>query len=368
MAEQQPKPAPDASAEVVVRASRLSKTFVVGFIPIKRLARSAAEAVRPELDQRVLPREVKAVRELSFEVRAGEIFGLLGPNGSGKTTTIKMMMGLIFPTSGEIEVLGRSVPDVAAKARVGYLPENPSFYDYLRADEFLELSARLCGVPRKERLERIPRLLARVGLTQALNRSLRKFSKGMLQRIGLAQALIHDPDLVVLDEPLSGLDPLGRKEVRDLILELRAQGKTVLFSSHILSDVEMICDRVAIVIEGQLRDIGRLDQLLSARVEETEVVLERAPASVLELAEENSWKALRRGDRLRIHLPGDTDPGALLGPALEAGARVVSVTPRTESLEDLFVREARSKGKSSGAASKEAEEAKETKEVEEVEE
>ena len=329
-----------SKAEAVIKATALCKTFVVGFIPIAKLAKSGTGDVRPELDQKVLPRQVEAVKELSLEVHAGEIFGLLGPNGSGKTTTIKMMMGLIFPTAGRIDVFGQAVPNVAVKRRVGYLPENPNFYDYLRADEFLELSARLCGVDKKTRRARIPELLERVGLAEALNRPLRKFSKGMLQRIGLAQALIHDPDLVVLDEPLSGLDPLGRKQVRDLIGELRSQGKTVLLSSHILTDVEMICDRVGIVVRGQLRDIGKLDELLSAKVTETEVLLENAPASVVTLADKKGWPALHKGDRLRISLPGETDPGELLKKALDDGARVVSVMPQTESLEDLFVREA----------------------------
>jgi ABC-2 type transport system ATP-binding protein len=330
-----------SKAHTVIKATGLCKTFVVGFIPVAQLAKRDAGEVRPELDQKVLPRQVEAVRELSFEVQAGEIFGLLGPNGSGKTTTIKMMMGLIFPTAGKIELFGETVPNVAVKRRVGYLPENPTFYDYLRADEFLEFSARLCGVDKKTRRARIPELLERVGLSEALNRPLRKFSKGMLQRIGLAQALIHDPDLVVLDEPLSGLDPLGRKDVRDLISELRSQGKTVIFSSHILSDVEMICDRVGIVVRGELRDIGKLDDLLSARVTETEVVLEKAPASVVDLARDLGWSALQKGDRLRILLPGETDPEELLRKALDDGAQIISVVPLTESLEDLFVREAR---------------------------
>jgi len=250
-------------------------------------------------------------------------------------------MGLIFPTRGTLEVLGHPVPHVEVKRRLGYLPENPTFYDYLRADEFLELSARLCGVPKAERRRRIPALLEQVGLTEALNRSLRKFSKGMLQRIGLAQALVHDPELVVLDEPMSGLDPIGRKEVRDLIFDLRAQGKTVLFSSHILSDVEMICDRVGIIVKGVLRDIGPLDKLLSARTLETEVTLEGAGPELRALAAAEGWTALEKGERLQIRMPGDVDPGALLGKALAHGARVVSVTPRSESLEDLFVREAR---------------------------
>ena len=358
MAEQQTKleeqtgSVAEETAEAVIRATALCKTFVVGFIPIAKLAKSGTQDQRTEPDPKVMPRQVEAVKDLSFSVRAGEIFGLLGPNGSGKTTTIKMMMGLIFPTAGRIEVFGETVPNVAVKRRLGYLPENPNFYDYLRADEFLELSARLCGVDKKTRRSRIPELLERVGLAEALNRPLRKFSKGMVQRIGLAQSLIHDPDLVVLDEPLSGLDPLGRKQVRDLIGDLRDQGKTVVFSSHILSDVEVICDRVGIVVRGHLRDIGKLDELLSARVTETEVVLEAATpdladladlanlANLANLADEKGWPAQRKGGRLRISLPGETDPGEVLRRALDDGARVISVMPHTESLEDLFVREA----------------------------
>ena len=331
--------------EIVIRTEGLRKTFVTGFVPVSFLARRSEDVVRPELDRQVMPRQVDAVRGVDLEVRRGEIFGLLGPNGSGKTTTIKMLMGLIFPTGGHIQVLGQPVGDVAVKARLGYLPENPTFYEYLRADELLDLSARLCGLDRATRRQRIPELLEQVGLAGALNRPLRKFSKGMLQRIGLAQAVIHEPDLVVLDEPLSGLDPLGRKEVRDLILGLRDAGKTVIFSSHILSDVELICDRVAILVRGRIRDVGPLEDLLSARTLETEVLLEGEPAEAVQtLAEAEGWPTRAIGDRLRVALPGETDPAVLLRTALQAGLRVLSVTPRTESLEDLFVRQAATPG------------------------
>jgi ABC-2 type transport system ATP-binding protein len=339
-----------AQPEVVVRLEGLGKTFVTGFIPLGALARRGGEGVRPELDPKVLPRAVEAVKGLDLEVRRGEIFGLLGPNGSGKTTTIKMMMGLIFPSRGSISVLGRPVGDLEAKRLLGYLPENPTFYDYLRADEFLDLAARLCGVGRAERRRRIPALLEQVGLSEALNRPLRKFSKGMLQRIGLAQTLVHDPALVVLDEPMSGLDPIGRKEVRDLIFGLRSQGKTVLFSTHILSDVEMICDRVGILVKGELRDVGPLDALLSARTLETEVTLEGDAPGALALARERGWTVWEKGGRLQIRLPGDGDPRPLLSAALEGGAKVVSVTPRTERLEDLFVRQALAPSQGPGGA------------------
>ena len=225
-------------------------------------------------------RRVEAVKDVSLEVRRGEIFGFLGPNGAGKTTTLKMLMGLIFPTSGRAEVLGLPVPSLSAKRRLGYLPESPYFYDYLTPEEFLDFIGALCALPSAERRARADRLIARVGLDHARGRPLRKFSKGMLQRIGIAQALMADPELVILDEPMTGLDPLGRKEVRDLILELRKEGKTIFFSTHILPDVEMTCDRVAIVIGGRLRNVGPLGDLLSARLLSTEVIL-RPPAAGL---------------------------------------------------------------------------------------
>jgi ABC-2 type transport system ATP-binding protein len=291
--------AQEATGDAVVRAVGLAKQFRVGFFA----------------------RKVDAVHEVSFEVRRGEIFGFLGPNGAGKTTTIKMLMGLIRPTSGHAEILGRPVPSRQAKQQVGFLPESPYFYDYLTGTELLDLMGRLCGLDRRQRRRRAGELLERVGLSAAKDRALRKYSKGMLQRVGLAQALINDPHLVVLDEPMSGLDPIGRKEIRDLILSLREEGRTVLFSTHILSDVELLCDRIAMIIGGRLRDQGRLDKLLSPRLLHTEVVFER----------EGAKEAQR--------LAPEIDVDAALREALAAGKHVVSVTPRHESLEELFVRE-----------------------------
>jgi ABC-2 type transport system ATP-binding protein len=244
-----------------------------------------------------------------------------------------MLMGLIFPTAGEARVLGHRVPDRAAKQEVGFLPENPYFYDYLSGEELLDLMARLFGLSRDERRRRARALLERVGLARAgaMSLPLRKYSKGMLQRLGVAQALVNDPRLVVLDEPMSGLDPIGRREIRDLIRELRAEGKTVLFSTHILSDVELICDRVAIVVGGRLRDAGPLDRLLSPRLLHTEVVLESG------------------GHKEALQLAPEVDVERALGEALAAGKRVVSVTPRRESLEDLFVREVESGDVGAGA-------------------
>ncbi|HEX4510886.1 MAG TPA: ABC transporter ATP-binding protein [Burkholderiaceae bacterium] len=302
--------------EVVLRADDLAKTFRLGFFR----------------------KRVDAVRGVSFSVHRGEIFGFLGPNGAGKTTTLKMLMGLIFPSRGRAELLGRPVPDRQAKRRVGYLPETPYFYEYLTPEEFLDFAGALCDLPAALRRQRAKSLLTRVGLDHARGRPLRKFSKGMLQRIGIAQALMGDPELVVLDEPMTGLDPLGRKDIRDLILELGRAGKTVLFSTHILPDVEMTCDRVAIVAGGQLRSVGTLASLLSPRVLSTEVVL-RAAAGVTPVLPEGA-RRLPSDDALAVELPAGADVDGYLRAALASGAAVLSVSPRRESLEDVFVRQA----------------------------
>jgi ABC-2 type transport system ATP-binding protein len=305
--------------DVVLRADALAKTFRLGFFR----------------------RRVEAVKNVSLEVHRGEIFGFLGPNGAGKTTTLKMLMGLIFPTAGRAEVLGLPVPTLSAKRRLGYLPESPYFYDYLTPEEFLDFIGALCALPAAQRRARADRLIERVGLDHARGRPLRKFSKGMLQRIGIAQALMADPELVILDEPMTGLDPLGRKEVRDLILELRKEGKTIFFSTHILPDVEMTCDRVAIVIGGVLRNVGPLGELLSARLLATEVVL-RPPADGLARLPlpAGARQLVASVHEIGLELPEQTDVDAFLRAALDVGAGVVSVSPRRESLEDLFVREA----------------------------
>ncbi|HEX4824907.1 MAG TPA: ABC transporter ATP-binding protein [Candidatus Polarisedimenticolaceae bacterium] len=275
-----------------------------------------------------------AVEGLSLTVEPGEIFGLLGPNGAGKTTTLKMMLGLLRPDRGTVRLFGRPPQDPAARRLLGFLPENPYFYDYLNPVEFLDLYGRLQGIPAADRAAKIRAALARVGLAGREKTALRKLSKGMTQRLGLAQAIQHDPDLVILDEPMSGLDPIGRREVRDLILGLRAAGKTVFFSSHILQDAEMLCDRVAIVFRGKLRSVGRLDDLVSRDAKWIEVSV-RGPAPSPVAGE-------------RTDAPDGTtlfkvpDPKALtrLLHAVEgAGGEVVSVWPRRESLEDLFLRE-----------------------------
>jgi ABC-2 type transport system ATP-binding protein len=305
-------------SEVVLRADDLAKTFRLGFFR----------------------KRIEAVKQASFEVRRGEIFGYLGPNGSGKTTTLKMLMGLVFPSRGRAEVLGRPVPDRQAKRRLGYLPESPYFYDYLTPEEFLDLVGALCDVKRAERRTRADRLIERVGLSSARGRPLRKFSKGMLQRIGIAQALMGEPELVVLDEPMTGLDPIGRKEIRDLMLDLKREGRTVLYSTHILPDVEMTCDRVAMIFAGRIRSVGPLSELLTARLLSTEVCLRPGAAGLPELPA--GARKSENPDGLVIDLPADADVDAFLRAVLAAGARVHSLTPRRESLEDLFVREATS--------------------------
>jgi len=307
-------------SEIVLRADGLAKTFHLG----------------------LMRKRIEAVREATFDVRRGEIFGYLGPNGSGKTTTLKMLMGLVFPTRGRAEVLGRSVPDRSAKRKLGYLPESPYFYEYLAPEEFLDLVGALCDVPRGVRRERAAKLITRVGLDHARGRPLRRFSKGMLQRIGIAQALIGDPELVVLDEPMTGLDPLGRKEIRDLMLELKREGRTVLYSTHILPDVEMTCDRVAMLFAGRIRNVGPLAELLTARLITTEVCLRHAEGEPAELPEGGTVR--KSPDGMLYDLPEHADVDGFLKAALAKGASVISVTPRRESLEDLFVRQANDKG------------------------
>src|SRR6266699_1522488 len=213
-----------------------------------------------------------ALRPLHLKVEEGEIFGFLGPNGAGKTTTLKLLMGLVFPTAGTARILGMEIDDPVVKAQIGFLPEQPYFYDYLTARELLEYYAQLSGVPAKERSGRVEKMLGRVGLSDAARIQLRKFSKGMLQRVGLAQAILHDPKLVFLDEPMSGLDPMGRREVRELIQQLQHEGKTVFFSTHILSDAEALCDRVAVIHQGELRGVGAVADLTSQMHGKVEIV------------------------------------------------------------------------------------------------
>jgi len=280
---------------------------------------------------------VTALDGLSLSVHRGEIYGFLGPNGSGKTTTLKILMGLVRSTSGKAEVLGKPAGDVQARRQIGFLPEGPYFYDYLTAEEFLAFYGRLAGLERAELGRRIDHMLEVVGLNEARTRQLRKFSKGMLQRIGLAQALIHDPELVILDEPMSGLDPIGRKQVRDLILGLRDQGKTVFFSTHIIPDVEMICDRVGIVMKGRVMAAGRVDELVRhEHTQSVEIVCEGIKVDELPAIKAAATRVLQRGQQCLVALPGPDRQEEILAEIRAHGGRLVSVTPQKGSLEELF--------------------------------
>jgi ABC-2 type transport system ATP-binding protein len=280
---------------------------------------------------------VRALDGVSFSVRRGEIYGFLGPNGAGKTTTLKILLGLTRPTSGTAEVLGLPAGDVPTRARVGFLPEAPYFYDYLTAEEFLGFYGRLAGLDRVELGRRVAELLKQVGLAEARRRQLRKFSKGMLQRVGLAQALIHDPELVILDEPMSGLDPIGRKQVRDLILGLRDRGKTVFFSTHIIPDVELLCDRVGVLVRGRLRAEGRIDELTGrGRARSVEVVCEGLDDAGSGALTALAARVLHRGRRSLLVLPGPERLEEVLAAIRARGGRLVSVTSEKGSLEELF--------------------------------
>ncbi|MDH4100920.1 MAG: ABC transporter ATP-binding protein [Nitrospirota bacterium] len=298
------------------------------------------EGLAKEFSSGIGKKSIVAVRGLDLEVRKGEIFGFLGPNGAGKTTTLKMLMGLIYPTSGNAWILGKALGDVDVKNRIGYLPEHPYFYDYLTAREFLDFYGRLFDLTKAERRERIENLILKVGLDRFQDVQLRKFSKGMLQRIGIAQALINDPELVVLDEPMSGLDPIGRKEIRDVILWLRDSGKTVFFSSHILPDVEMLCDRVAIIVKGTLRDIGRLDELLGETVSNVEMVLQGIGEPVVTAIGQRGYRYSTVGDKIAVTVAGDAADDKveeIVRLAMDSGGKVVSLTPHKKTLEELFV-------------------------------
>ena len=285
------------------------------------------------------PRPYRALDRLSIEVAEGDVFGFLGPNGAGKTTTLKLLMQLVFPTSGDLEILGRPVGDIATRRRIGYLPENPYFYDHLTAEELLDYYGRLFGMPAADRRRRASAILDRLGIGAERRLQLRKFSKGMLQRLGLAQALLNDPDVLFLDEPMSGLDPLGRRDVRALVLELRDQGRTIFFSSHILSDAEALCSRVAIVAKGRLAAAGRLSDLGEFAVQGWELVMASVPASALDRVRARARRVLTvEGDRYVIDLPPDGRPEELLRELTAAGATLVSLNPVRETLEDVFVR------------------------------
>ena len=276
-----------------------------------------------------------ALRPLHLSVEEGEIFGFLGPNGAGKTTTLKMLMGLVYPTAGSAKILGMDINDPRMKAQIGFLPEQPYFYDYLTAGELLNYYAQLSGVASKERERKVREVLERVGLPDVIKVQLRKFSKGMLQRVGIAQAILHDPRIVFFDEPMSGLDPMGRREVRDLMEELKREGKTVFFSTHILSDAEALCDRVAIIHLGELRSVGAVADLTSSIEGKIELIWhgQKVPASLKALGAD----CYVTGDTVRaVLLEGNQD--AALEALRREQLRIVSLIPVRTSLEEYFVR------------------------------
>ena len=296
-------------------------------------------------------RPYRALDRLSLRIEAGEVFGFLGPNGAGKTTTLKLLMQLIFPTSGRAEILGRPVGDVPTRQRIGYLPEHPYFYDYLTGEELLTYFAELFGYGPAERRRRVSALLDRIGLGAERRMQLRKYSKGMVQRVGIAQALLNDPEVLFLDEPMSGLDPLGRREIRNLILELRDQGRTVFFSSHILADAEALCRRVAVVAGGRLAACGTLADILAFEVRGWELVVSDLAPDVLERVK----PAVRRATeispgRYALELGLDQPPERVLADLVAAGARLVSLNPVRDTLEDFFVRRVAEVGTGARAA------------------
>ena len=298
--------------DTVLRIEDLHKSFKTGFIPKGK----------------------KILNGISLEVNEGEIFGYLGPNGAGKTTTLTCVLGLIFPDKGKIEIFVQSNLSVRAKENIGFLPENPYFYEYLTAAEFLNFYSDLAVVKKEKKQIQIESLLKLVGLKHAARLQLRKFSRGMLQRIGMAQALINDPSLVFLDEPLAGLDPLGRKEMRDVIIRLKEEGKTVFLSSHILQDIEMICDRVAILVEGQIINQGALQEMISEQVEVTEVTISGIQTEDCEgLGECYSAP----GGRILLKVFEEEKISAVLQTVQAKKGKIHSLVPRTETLEDLFV-------------------------------
>lgn len=297
-----------------IQISGLSKTYATGFWHSK---------------QKV------GLKNLSLEVHEGEVFGCLGPNGAGKTTTLKILMGLVFPTSGKATILDRDIHDPEVKRQIGFLPEQPYFYDYLTAAELLEYFAQLSGVDAKTRRPRVSAMLSRVGLSESANVQLRKFSKGMLQRVGIAQAILHEPRIVFLDEPMSGLDPVGRREVREIIQQLNDEGRTVFFSTHILSDAEALCDRVAVLHQGELRGVGVVADLTAGATQgEVEIVFEgKAPVEALERMGAHCRIA---GESVRAVLQ-NTHVDRALEVIRQAAAKLVSVNPLHRGLEEYFL-------------------------------
>ncbi len=301
----------------VIRTVDLRKTFRTGFF------------MRP----------FEALSGVDLEVREGEIFGFIGPNGAGKTTTIKVLTGLIHASGGEAWINGIPVSDPECRRGLGFLPEGTYFHDYLTGAEFLDFHGRLLGVAKERRRESIPMLLERVGIPHAADQRIRSYSKGMRQRVGLAQALIGDPNLLILDEPMSGLDPIGRRDVRELILSLRDDGKTIFFTSHILQDNEVICDQAAIILGGRIVQHGYLQELLGQEVQGVDVVLEGIDETLFQELAGLARRAVVQGPRYLLELPGESEAEKVLDRVREAKGHVRSLVPRRRSLEDLLVRD-----------------------------
>jgi ABC-2 type transport system ATP-binding protein len=306
-------------SEAVIEINELTKDYEVGVLKKRR---------------------VRALDRLSLSVRRGEIFGFLGPNGAGKTTTLKLLMRLIYPTSGTAFILGQSISDVATHARIGYLPENPYFYDYLSGRELLQYTGALFGLHRSQARVRAAELLLLVGLDdERADRQLRKYSKGMLQRIGIAQALVNDPEIVFMDEPMSGLDPLGRREVRDLLLALRRQNKTIFFSSQILSDVETLCDRAAIMISGRLQRCGTVQELAGQDETTLEIVAVGADFAAFDKERHTIDSLLSltpTPSGLHITIGDEADVETTLALIRACKGHLLSINPKRRSLEDVF--------------------------------
>src|SRR6266436_4929980 len=301
----------------VIEIDRLTKEYEAGFLR---------------------KRKTRALDTLSLAVERGQIFGFLGANGAGKTTTLKLLMRLIYPTSGTARILGRDISDISMHARIGYLPENPYFYDYLTAREFLSYCGQLFGQKAGPRASRTEALLTRVNLEKkSWDLQLRKFSKGMLQRVGLAQALINDPEIVFLDEPMSGLDPVGRREVRDLIASLRTEGKTVFMCSHILSDIEVLCDSIAILKRGRLAHAGSLDELRARETSVIEIIATGADEALLKQHLGINATVNTTASGLRIEVSDEKDVDKVIAALRKANGKLVSVQPVRQSLEELFI-------------------------------
>ncbi len=304
------------SHEIVIKTERLKKIFRTG----------------------LSGKNITALKGIDLEIYKGEIFGFLGPNGAGKTTTIKILMGLIFPTEGRAWILGKELGDIEIKKNIGFLPEHPYFYEYLKGWEFLEFYGELFGLKGKYLQGRVEYLLDLVGLSKAAYLPLRKYSKGMLQRIGIAQALINDPELIILDEPMSGLDPVGRKEIRDLILELNKVGKTIFFSSHIIPDVEMICHRVGILLKGELVTTGRLDEIIEGGIRYIDIVAQDMEVEILEHIKSMGFQVIESGNNVSIRLKDESYVDSILGLIISHKGHIISVTPHRESLEEHFIK------------------------------